>query len=827
MFFGQVVSSDVIDFVDPGPKIELTRNFGLETRVRSIRVLNGALMSPHIIDLKPLSATDSKDRPRTEKPARLAILVYTIKQLFRHPSTKEFDALHPSRSVSHAGGTLSEFVKLPFLMLALPFKTLKKKNAAAKLKESVPVIVDQPEEPVPAGRTARQKRIFFAIPENWHRSLASFAVIAVVIALPALFLASYASVTDTASAAARQTTAALDDLKAAGKGSLRLQAAAAGQFNRAAEGFSASRTKLRGVTLSLGALLTGNSKKLKDGHRLLAAGESASLAGAEIASAFELLEEGPERSLTTRVSSFLGAFGRTMPHLETALSELEAVSPESLPKEYRDYYATILTDMRSVHGFASRLLASSDAFMNILGADGKRRYLVLFQNDRELRPTGGFIGSYALMDIQDGEIVNTEIPAGGSYDLRGGLSQRIAAPEQLRLVNARWEFQDANWFADFPTSATTLTWFYEKSGGPTVDGVIAVTSTFMESLLEIVGPVELKEYGKTISSENFFIETQKAVELEYDRNLNRPKQFISDMAPKVLEHLINLEKEDLMPLIDSVSRSLAEKHILLQFRNEEEQGLASAYGWSGELKPLDKADFLAVIDSNIAGGKTDGVISANIRHVTDVSPDGSLINTVTIRRTHHGVKGDLFTGIKNIDYMRVYVPQGSELISAEGFEAPGDGYFLEADETLEPSTLLAAVEGNARIDEESDTVITEESGLTVFGNWIQLEPGESKAIRLTYRLPYSLNDLVKTPMTAFEKLKDAVGAYSPTAGMRLVVQRQPGASNRHFSSTIRYPAGWSIRSRIPEQAIYRDGGLSFEGSLESDLYVGMVLTKTN
>lgn len=825
MFFGQVVSSEVIDIIDPSPRIELSENFGIESRFHSIPIVDGALVSPHIVDLKPAQVQEEKQEEAIKKPSRLTVFSYRIKRLFRHPSTREFDVLHPHRPTPSARGTLGEFVKLPFLMLTLPFKRpARKKAAAAKTEEE---IVIPPPQPTPNVPEPAPRRIVFAIPENWHRSLASFAAIALVIALPALFLASYAGVTDNASAAVRQTTAALDDLKAAGQGSLALQASAAGQFNQAAEGFSASRTKLRGVTLSLGALLTGNGKKLKDGHRLLAAGEAASLAGAEIASAFEMLEDAPERTLADRVESFMNAFGQAMPHLETALSELEAVSPESLPKEYRGYYDTILTDMRSVHGFTSRLLDSSDAFMDILGADGKRRYLVLFQNDRELRPTGGFIGSYALMDVQDGEIVKTEIPAGGSYDLRGGLTQRVAAPEQLRLVNARWEFQDANWFADFPTSAKTLTWFYEKSGGPTVDGVITVTSSFMEHLLEIVGPVELAEYGKTISSENFFIETQKAVELEYDRSLNRPKQFISDMAPKVLERLVNLNSEELLPLIDVMSRSLAQKHILLHFRNEDEQSLASAYGWAGELKPLDKADFLAVVDSNIAGGKTDGVISADIRHTTDVSNDGTLTNTVTIRRTHHGKKGELFTGIKNINYMRVYVPRGSELISAEGFEAPGEGYFLEADDTLEPSTMLAAVEGQARTDDASGTTITEESGLTVFGNWIQLEPGESKAVRLTYRLPYTLNDLTKTATTAFEKLRDAVGAYSPTAGMRLVVHRQPGAANRRFSSTIRYPTGWTMRSRIPEQATYKDGGLSFEGNLESDLYIGMVLTKTN
>ena len=90
-----------------------------------------------------------------------------------------------------------------------------------------------------------------------------------------------------------------------------------------------------------------------------------------------------------------------------------------------------------------------------------------------------------------------------------------------------------------------------------------------------------------------------------------------------------------------------------------------------------------------------------------------------------------------------------------------------------------------------------------------------------------MNELINNPTSGFDKLRAKIGAFTPTAGMRLIVHRQPGASNRIFSSTIRFPYGWSIRSRIPEQAEFRDGGLSFKGELDHDLYVGMVLTKTN
>ncbi len=345
----------------------------------------------------------------------------------------------------------------------------------------------------------------------------------------------------------------------------------------------------------------------------------------------------------------------------------------------------------------------------------------------------------------------------------------------------------------------------------------------MEGLLAAVGPIEMPEYGKTIDAENFQRETQMSVEYEYDKETNRPKQIISDMAPKLLQKLVDAGAEDMPKLASAFGDALAKKDVQVWFRDEQAQAAASGFGWTGELAPPEDGDFLAVVDTNIAGGKTDGVVKADIRHEARIDAAGAIVDTVTITRTHRGVKGDVFTGIKNIDYLRVYVPSGSELLSAEGFEAPGEGYFLPEDDTLKPSTLLAAVEGRTRTHEASGTRITEESGLTVFGNWIQLEPGETRSVKISYRLPFRVQDLVRKPETRFERVREALGAWSPTASMKLVVRKQPGAVDRTFASRIHLPEGWSVRSAIPAEAAPDGNGLSLETALDRDLFVGMLL----
>jgi hypothetical protein len=343
----------------------------------------------------------------------------------------------------------------------------------------------------------------------------------------------------------------------------------------------------------------------------------------------------------------------------------------------------------------------------------------------------------------------------------------------------------------------------------------------MERLLDVVGPIDLPEYGKTIDSRNFVLETEKAVELEYDKTTNKPKQIIADLAPKVLSKLIDGGMSKLPELMGAAGDALATKDIQVWFRDPEIQAAAAKFGWDGALKPQDGADFLDVVDTNIAGGKTDGVVSEDVRLETSFETDGSLIDTVTISRTHHGQSGDPFTGVKNIDYVRVYAPAGSELLSAEGFERPADGYFQKPDATLQVSALLAATLGNNSVG-AGETDITEESGLAVFGNWMQVAPGETRVAKVSYRLPLRAADSLTSPQTGWEKFKDALGAFVPLARHRLIVRRQAGTRDRTLNVTIRLPAGWTVKSRLPDDLVMSGGGVSWTGPIERDLYFGLV-----
>jgi len=850
LFFGRVLSREVVGFAELGKEKPLRRAWSAdEKRVvtpKELPIAATAVVSPHIVDLTSFSTKRFQGaRPDLDFEQKFSAFTSSVRAAA--PSVMDehraFMPLRPDRKPG--GATIGGFVKLPFAMLALPFRNARPRRAVAPVPKRTPpsVIVRSYNAPLPAVKSAPtpaaakplatktptitvmpkppRRKFSFALQAQWMRSVATFAAIALAVSLPLWALISYTGLLKKAGAIAASAKEAVSGMRDAGS-ALGQGGEAGASFGRAAGAFAETRDRVDDITVRLAAILTGNGEKLSSGAKLLAAGEAAAKAGETLASGYESLE-GSSATVAEKLDGMRLALVAALPHLEEASGDLDAVPLRSLPDAFREPFGAIRTDLAGTVSDLRRATASADVLLDAIGANGKRRYLVVFQNSSELRPTGGFIGSYALLDLKDGSIENIEIPAGGSYDLRGGLNQRIEAPEQLRLVNARWEFQDANWFADFPTSARSLVWFYEKSGGPTVDGVIAVTSNMMEGLLAAVGPIEMPEYGKTIDAGNFMTETQKSVEIEYDRETNRPKQIISDMAPKLLKKLLDGGSADMPKLASVIGKSLAAKDIQLWFSDASAQAAAADFGWTGELAPVKDGDFLAVVDTNIAGGKTDGVVKEDIRHETRIEETGAIVDTVTVTRTHQGKKGDLFTGIKNIDYLRVYVPKGSELLGAEGFEAPGQGYFLPEDDTLEPSTLLAAVEGRAKTHEASGTRITEESGLTVFGNWVQLEPGETRSVKLSYRLPYRIQELVREPKSRLDKVREALGAWSPTAAMKLVVRKQPGATERSFSSRIDLPAGWRVTSSLPADAAADRSGLTLETPLDRDLFVGMVL----
>ena len=537
-----------------------------------------------------------------------------------------------------------------------------------------------------------------------------------------------------------------------------------------------------GVT-TLISLIPSQGKTLKSGKALIELGRELSMSAERISEGFIAISNLADPSLGTKIEVLQQYLQSALPHVQLASESLSRIDPDSLPSSQRQAFTSLARTLPSIEEGLTSLDTFSDALNTILGNKEKRRYLFLFQNDAEIRPTGGFIGSFAEIDVQHGEIESITMPGGGSYDLQGSLTEFVAAPEPLQLVNARWEFHDANWSPDFKTSAEKLLWFHENAGGPTVDGVIAINAHWVSELLQLLGPIDMPEYGRTIDAENFLFETQNIVENEYDREENKPKQFLADLAPKLIERITKADETIFLPLLSQLSNGLANKDIQVYFRDAEIQKQMRDLGWTGEMKRT-TGDYVMVVNANIGGQKTDAVIDETVTIDSEIMTNGRIQNTVSVTRQHRGIPGALFTGSNNVTYTRLYVPRGSTLLSVEGSVPPKDYQFEKTEEYFKEDNDLAFFNASATRSQDG-TVIGEEYGKTVFGNWMQTRPGMSTTMTFTYELPWELYGL-KKDNSLFGRVSTLLGLIPPTAHT-ITIDPQSGMYHRETLVNLRFP----------------------------------------
>lgn len=652
---------------------------------------------------------------------------------------------------------------------------------------------------------------------SWRPRLLSFSAICLVIVIPIFIFNFYEKAAVAKGKVLGISSTALDYLQKAGDLQGDNALVQAGQdFSLASDQFKSAKNELDqvgGLVLGAAKLIPG---KVQSADALLNAGRNISEAGVQLTELAKNLEDFQVNPLDTDQSSLTDLLvqikvGLTpvIDNVNAAINNLQKVRSQDLPETYQVQFAQVQNQLPEIKENVNNFFSLSDVLLSILGVQAPKRYLFIFQNNREIRPTGGFIGSVALMDINKGKIEKLDVPGGGVYDLAGQLKEKIIAPKPLWLVNPYWNIQDSNWFPDFPTSAQKIMWFYERTGGTTVDGVISMTPDLIERLLAVVGPIDMQAaYGVTIDQNNFVREAQRWAEVTYDREENKPKKLIGDMLPLLLGKVFQVKSDSLLKILQAFSGSLADKSFLLYFSDATIQKAIQSYGWDGSILSADK-DYLYVVDTNIGGGKTDQVIDQLIEHHAEIKKDGSVLVTVTVTRSHQGNPLDLWEKVTNVSYLRIYVPQGSQLISTDGFSEVLPNRYQIPDKDAMVDQDLVRIEGDSIIDEKSDTRISNEFGKTVFGNWLSVDAGKVGKVTVTYLLPFKL---------------DINGLLKQTDAYSLLVQRQPGLKNNFLISTVSVADNFNLAWGSTGVDVTQNSA-HFAADLLRDYYYGVLVKK--
>lgn len=370
--------------------------------------------------------------------------------------------------------------------------------------------------------------------------------------------------------------------------------------------------------------------------------------------------------------------------------------------------------------------------LSILRGAGERHIAVFFQNPSEMRASGGFIGSYADIVIKDGNVVAIDVR--DIYDPDGQLDVKIVPPREMQSLTRDWGARDANWFFDFPLSAEKVLYFLEASKMYrermiAFEGAIALNANVVKDILDAVGPVEIPEYDLVIDGDNFLREIQEEVEAGRDKRVKQPKRILKIITPILIKRLMNLDEAGLANLIASFGERAVKKDIQIYFRDQRLQNFVVRAGMAGEVFQLPQGffgDYIAVVNSNIAGGKTDIFMEQTIDLLSSVDASGKIRNQLVVTRKHNGQnQPQNWHRVVNQNFVRIFAAPDSKLVSVKG----SDAKIVKAQIDYEK----AGYRRDPDLQEIEDGAdVRSESGKTVFGAWLNVAAGKSKTLELQY-----------------------------------------------------------------------------------------------
>lgn len=437
--------------------------------------------------------------------------------------------------------------------------------------------------------------------------------------------------------------------------------------------------------------------------------------------------------------------------LVLAREEIDKVNPNHYPpffggQKIRNQLTQVKTITDESTTFISQAKPLIKVLPSLLGEPTEKKYLVLFQNDKELRPTGGFITSYAIFNLQHGVIkvdTNNDI-----YTLDNTIANHPTAPRpilQYLPKVSQWNLRDTNISPDFPTSMDNFNALYKKAGGYVpVDGIIAVDTHAFIAAMNVLGDMTVDGTTFTTKTDPRCDCPQAIYQMEAitDTPVNYVKTdrkgIIGDLMYAIMQKAFSSSPKLYWgPLFQAMITEVSQKHILFDIYNTDAQKGLDALNATGRIMPFD-GDYLHINDTNFGGAKSNLFLSEAVTQNYQVQNDGTIQKTVTINYKNPFApsdcnleRGGLCLNAVQRDWLRLYVPKGSKIVSSEGSEVKMISY--------------------------------DELGKTVFEGFLTVRPLGTATFTITYTLPF----------------KVANGSPLP-----LMIQKQPGTDNNQYTVSI-------------------------------------------
>jgi hypothetical protein len=535
---------------------------------------------------------------------------------------------------------------------------------------------------------------------------------------------------------------------------------AVSEFRAAAEAFSSARAMLGPDWLGgLARQLPWVGRQYGAVITLTSIGIDASNAGAELSLALQETSATPVPEGTSRLSALLrtgrARIDAALVLLADAADHIAELDEEGLDPRLLDAIRSLKDALRDVAPFLdrSRSLLTVERYL----FSAPRRILVISQNSAELRPTGGFVGSYGILDVgPEGFTLEKYKDVYSLPDPPG----RVTPPPGAKMTND-FSFRDANWWIDFPTSAKAMLGFWKTYRQPTVDGIIALDVVAVRDLMEVTGPVHVASFEETFTAGNLLDRLIYLIEVKSGGDPNK-KDVLVALANEVESRLLDSGASDLARSALALANAADQKHVQFYFNDAQVQAAVTGVGWSGSAEaPPGTTDLLAVSNAMTRPGKVNIAMKKAVAYDVALQPDGSAVTTLSLDYSNNASVRFALSSSAFRDYLRVYRAPGTVRIPAPGVRS-------------------------------ASATATVDMGLPAIATEFTLQRGKSHLETIVSRVP----DAWRTGVAAVVPRSPAssAGADGPgaVAHYRLFVVRQADLQDVPWSVTVSAPDGWRI-----------------------------------
>lgn len=293
--------------------------------------------------------------------------------------------------------------------------------------------------------------------------------------------------------------------------------------------------------------------------------------------------------------------------------------------------------------------------------------MLVSQNSAELRPTGGFIGSYGILTIGPKGVKLDSYK--DVYELPNPPGRVPMPPGALMTKRMDFQFRDANWWIDFPTSARRMLGFWSDMGQPPVDGIIAIDVVAMQDILGVLGPIKVPDFAETFTADNLVKRLTYLIEVKSGGGSGK-KDVLIALADELEKRVLGAGAPDAMKLLLAAAKAADAKHVQMYFVDPEAQQAATELGWAGSIEaPPRTTDLVAVSNALTLPGKVNFAMRKRATYDVALQPNGSAETTLVLDYANTGRLAVSERGVFR-NYLRVYRAPGT--IAAKGDQTTED-----------------------------------------------------------------------------------------------------------------------------------------------------------